>query len=595
MSQPALPKVSLSINDGAITPDAKDIIIASVHLGCGKEVSSFEAMLFNFDKKYNTTPNIIERGDDIVIGIGRTPYVPTQLTGKIEELDYEDDPVTNLLWLRGRCEGRQLFDRVATVLYENQKGEAIVKDLIDNYTSLSHVRNSTELIEDTDTTYEIIEHDDTPIKTIIDYISSTASKSGVIGMETRVEYDGKFAMFPKMTKTAPFSVNELFERSAYRETVERIRNWIRIRGAAEKPNDPTKDFGTDMVTPYKGSTVDQPSPSGQKNLFVADTAPFSVGDKIYIYDYPNHEENEVESIVAGDHLVCVNNLANSWGGNPVIVYPGWGYTTAGTTISADNAIYLVGSRSVKVVGNDGGGWIGAFYKPDGHMNLNEYPSVNFVLEVNEAWSGFVRFTDGSFKQAYYVFPKQEDDSKFHFLSLKTGRKNEDGWEIDSGFDWTNIWTIEISMYDGTMTYWIDGLFLDHKRWEYIAQNLASQAAHGRRDLSDIYEELHSDNACELRAKSLLDWLEEYGQTVELESDVIDYGNNHIHAADKINIEIPNENIDLDFRIDAIEINAIPEQLLNMRLRCGITPPLWLDYVYETRNRADILMRSQVIR
>jgi len=149
--------------------------------------------------------------------------------------------------------------------------------------------------------------------------------------------------------------------------------------------------------------------------------------------------------------------------------------------------------------------------------------------------------------------------------------------------------------DGTITYWIDGMFLDHKRWEHIAQNATSQGKYGRRDLSEIIDEFHSDNACELHAKSLLDWLEEYGQTVELESDVIDYGETHPMAADKLNVKIPNENIDLDFRIDAIEINAIPEQLLNMRLRCGITPPLWLDYVYGTRDRTDALMRAQEVR
>ena len=524
MSQPALPKVALSIDGGAIVPPASDIIIGNVHLGCGNEVSSFEALLFNFDEKYMTAPNKIERGMPIVVGIGRTPYTPTLLTGRIEELDFEDDPVVHLLWLRGRCEGRQLFDRVATIRYENQKGEAMVKDLIDTYTSLSHNRGG-ELIENTDTTYELVEHDDTPIKQIIDYIASTASKTGVIGMETRIEYDGKFAMFPKMTKTAPFSINELFEYSRYKETIARIRNWIRIRGAAEKTNPFIPDDWCESLTNWTTAA--------------------------YMVLSLNADDPQVGSysIQCRNEDVPKNYL--------------WMQRTCSTFSAKTKSDY----RTVKF-------WA----RPDSDATLAWIMVVILAPDISNCFYHYIPVTiSGEWTQ-------QE---------LRIGFGGDFEFE-DGSPDWENIQGVRVALSaEVNATYVqlrIDELHFTQKRWEYIAENTDSQTEYGRRDLSDIIDELHSDNACELRAKALLDWLEEYSQHFAIESDVIDYGNNHPMAGDKIS-PIP----DYYVRINSIEINAVPEQILNMRLELGLEPSLLVDYVYKTRARADILMRSQVIR
>lgn len=58
------------------------------------------------------------------------------------------------------------------------------------------------------------------------------------------------------------------------------------------------------------------------------------------------------------------------------------------------------------------------------------------------------------------------------------------------------------------------------------------------------------------------------------------------AGDKTNVTLPNENLNKDFRIISLEINAIPEQILNMRFELGFVPPLWIDYVYESREKLD---------
>jgi len=586
-----LPVIALAF--GSVTPPQGDVLELRVHLGCSKEVSSFECLLQNFDKKYSpggTYP--INVGDDCHFDIGRGVNCPLILTGRVEEIEPQSTPIENYIRVRGRCCGEKIFRRVVTKTYENQKGEAIVKDLIDNYVGLSHVRNSTELIEDTDTTYTLLEYENTPVFDILKYIAATADKAGVIGFDFRVEPDGKFAFFPKNSKTSPVSLSERIEVSSYRKDIHRIRNKIIVYGAAEKPNDSSKDFGTDMATPHKGSKVDQASASGQKNLYVTSTTDFAVGDKIWIYMYPDYEENEVESIVAGDHLVCVNNLQHTYGINTgVIVYPGWGPTSAGTTITADAANKEVGSRSVKIAVNDGGGWGGALYHWDSPIDMNKYVSLNFLICSSVGISGVISLRDANFKQASSSNLGVSNDENFHFVSVRGGRKNADGWGAESGFDWTKIIEVEIRMNASVLDYWIDGMFFGHKRWEATQEDSGSQASYGLRELVEVDEELHSDNECELRAKALLAQLKDPAEHLTLRSTVIDYYVNPLLPADKIPVKLPNENIDSDYRIINGEYHVIArDQTLDITLELGKEEPLLADYLYGLRSGAVTLER-----
>jgi len=248
-----------------------------------------------------------------------------------------------------------------------------------------------------------------------------------------------------------------------------------------------------MATPYKGSKVDVSSPSGQKNLYVTDTTPFSIGDKIWIYMYPYYEENEVESIVEvpgpADYLICVNNLANTYPINTgVIVYPGWGPTSAGTTITADAVNKEVGSRSVKIVVNDGGGWGGALYHWDSPIDMNKYVTHNIFTRSSVTVSGIISVRDRNFKQASTSISSVSNDEKFHFISVRGGCKNADRWEAESGFDWSKIIESEIRMNASVLDYWIDGQFFGDKRWEATQgdpssqSDLTSDAASGQKDV-----------------------------------------------------------------------------------------------------------------
>ena len=119
----------------------------------------------------------------------------------------------------GRCWGERLFRRVVTKTYENKKGEEIVKDLLDYYVGLSHVRGGTELVEATDTTYTSLAYENTPVIDVLRYVAESADKAGVIGYDFRVAPDGKFEFFPKNSKASAVSLSERIEQSEYSRDV----------------------------------------------------------------------------------------------------------------------------------------------------------------------------------------------------------------------------------------------------------------------------------------------------------------------------------------------------------------------------------------
>src|SRR4030042_578358 len=169
----SLPHVAVALGD--VAPDEEDVLEILVHLGSTKEVSSFEVLLQNWEGKYSPGgPYPILVGELGGIGIGRGANAPAIISLKIEGVKYENpSSVEKYLRVTGRCWGEALFRRVVTKSYANKKGEFIVKDLIDNYTGgLGHTRGAVELIEDTDTTYTLLEYENTPVWDILKYVAS---------------------------------------------------------------------------------------------------------------------------------------------------------------------------------------------------------------------------------------------------------------------------------------------------------------------------------------------------------------------------------------------------------------------------------------
>jgi hypothetical protein len=247
-----IPRVALAF--GSVTPPETDVTDLQVHLGCTAEVNSFDALLRNWDEKYSpggTYP--INVGMDGHIDIGRGSNVPPVIICHVESIKCESTPTENYVLVSGRCWGERLFRRVVTKTYENKKGEEIVKDLLDSFAGLSHTRGSTELVENTDTTYLKLEYDNTPVFDILKNIAESADKAGVIGFDFRVAPDAKFEFFPKNSKASQVSLSEKIESSEYRKDIHRIRNRITVYGVADKSVPADKDTWTESLTPTDGS------------------------------------------------------------------------------------------------------------------------------------------------------------------------------------------------------------------------------------------------------------------------------------------------------------------------------------------------------
>lgn len=594
---------------GSVTPPQGDILELRVHLGCTKEVSSFDCLLQNFDKKYTAT-NPINVGDNCSISIGRGANCPLILTGRVEEIQPESTPVENYIRVRGRCWGEKIFRRVVTKTYENQKGEAIVKDLLDNYVGLSHSRTSdltqdaaagqpecvvadgtkfragdkvqisdddnsewnevssvsantvtmvnnlaytytvsangkvtSELVEATDTTYTLLEYENTPVFDILKYIAESADKAGVIGYDFRIEYDSKFRFFPKTTKTSPISLSEVIEASRYSKDIHRIRNKITVYGAAEKANPGDKDAWTETLDINNDTTDD------------------------------------------------------------------WSSGTGTGSVSLDGTEKILGSYSIKHTTStpDYYGCAILTFPSGMEVDCNKYPSLTFQIKLESAFNGNIGL---ELEDSAGMKVRREigvsANNKWVLQGFGVGKKHTDEWTHSlfnsQPFNWGNVkkilWYCNFSG-TGTGSFRIDNLFFNRRRWEATQENSSSQSSYGLRELVEVDEELHSDNECDLRAKALLDHLSDPAEFLTLRSDVIDYGTNRLLPADKIHVTLPNENINSDFRVISVEYRVIArEQALEITLELGKEKPLLADYLYGLRSTTvtvEKLMRTKAGR
>lgn len=639
-----IPKVAVAF--GSVTPPQGDIVELRVHLGCTKEVSSFECLLQNWDKKYSpggTSP--INVGMDSHIDIGRGTSVPTIITCRVESVKYDSMPVANYLRVAGRCWGEKLFRRVVTKTYENQKGEAIVKNLLDAYALLSHQRNSTQLVENTDTTYSKLEYENTPVFDILKFIAASADKAGVIGFDFRVAPDGLFEFFPRNSKTSPVSLSEKIEVSEYRKDIHRIRNKIMVYGAADKSEPFDKDFWTEGIInhllkddvedshsqeTYKlVGTVAYDPPANQKIHIdkVELQAKVSAGTGQYKITYLKQGGSETNIVTDQpftntDYQLKQHTGLDIWSksGEYIIIYyytkvddgntvyskehraegdlfnENWSAVSG--EISLDSSKKVKGTVSIKTYA------INLYYaalilERASTVNANLYPMLNFWLYREASFNGnlCVILYDSNGKSAsrwFTIGPIEWFQKQF-----KVGEENADLWNVESGFDWTQIKKVRFDCWftgAGTGSFWVDGLFFGGRRYSSIQENAASQSSYGLRELVEVDEELYSDGECALRAKALLAHLKDPAEYLTLRSTVIDYGSTPLLPGDKIHVTLPNENLDADFRILSVEYYVDAKtQTLEITLQLGREQPLLADYLYALRSKTDHLSRHKIAR
>jgi len=517
---------------GSVTPPQDDVVELRVHLGGTDEVSSFECLLQNFDKKYSaggTYP--INVGVDGSISMGRGASSPLVATVTVEETKaVSDSHGESYLHVLGRCWGERLFRRVVTKTYENKKGEEIVKDLIDSYVGLSHVRDSAELIENTDTTYTKLDYENTPVFDVLKFIASSADKNGVIGFDFRVAPDGKFEFFPRNSKTSSVGLAERLEVSEYRKSTVRKRDKIFVFGAAEKK-------------------------------------------------YPTDGDSWTETLdINGDST-------NDWVSG-----------TGTGTVSLDATVKAVGNYSIKHATNtsDYYGRLRLIVPSGFQPNCNKYPSLQFQVRRESAFigAGTVILKDDSARTVFREFNVQAD--RWVVQKFNVGRKYASEWQGSdmANFNWQTVNEIMWDMHfagTGTGNFWIGNLFFNNARW-------SATFGSGSRELAETDEELHSDNECLLRAKALFDHLSSVAEYIRVTSDVIDYGNTPILAGDRIWVTLPNENVDGYYRVVNAECRLIAEtQTLETTLELGKEPPLLADYLYALKSKTGSLARYKIGR
>ena len=508
-----------------------------VHLGATREVSSYSCLLRNFDKKYSlggTYPIVID--SDGSVSAGRSPNQPLLITSRTElvraESGYDEngDPVAALR-VAGRCWGEKLFRKLVTKTYENQKGEAIVKDLIDNYVGLSHVRDATELIEDTSTTYTLLEYENTSVMEILKYIASSADKAGVIGFDFRVAPDAKFEFFPRNSKTSTVSLSERLEVSEYERSVIRKRDKIFVYGAAEKKYPTNGDAWTETLDINNDTINDWVSGTGSGSVSLDGTT----------------------KAVGSYSIKHTTGTADYYGRLRLIIPSGW------------------------------------------QPNLNKYPTLQFQIRRESAFSGqaTIILQDNAGQWVFREF--QIGPDKWYLQKFNVGKKYANEWTISAGntqpFNWEVINEIMWDMHfsgTGTGSFWVDNLFFNSARW-------SATYGSGQREYSEVDEELHSDTECLLRAKALYDHLSGVAEYLKVSSDVIDYGTTPILAGDRIWVTVPNENVDGYYRVISAEYHLTKYGELETTLEIGREPMLLADYLYALRSKTGSLARYKIGR
>lgn len=516
---------------GSVTPPQGDVVELRVHSGCTDEVSSFECLLQNFDKKYSLGGSYpIDVGLDGSISIGRGDNCPLVATVTVEEIKAQSNSMgENYLRVLGRCWGERLFRRVVTKTYEGMKGEAIVKDVIDSFVGLSHVRDSVELVEDTDTTYTKLDYENTPAFDVLKYVAQTADKAGVIGFDFRVAPDGRFEFFPRNSKISSVSLSERLEVSEYRKSIFRKRDKVFVYGAAEKK-------------------------------------------------FPSDGDSWTET------LDINNDATNDWVSG-----------TGTGSVSLDSASKAVGSHSVKHTTStpDYYGRLRLVIPSGWQPNLNRNPSFQFLIRRESAFSGQATITlkDDAARLVSREFQIQPD--KWYMQKFNVGKKYADEWWGDvSAFNWEAVneawWDMHFSG-TGTGSFWVDNLFFNSERWNASYGSGSRELSETDEELHSDNECLLRAKALHEQLSGPSEYIRvvsdviDYGTAPILAGDKIwatlpnDHVDDYYHVAS------------VEYRLIA------ETQTLETTLELGKEPPLLADYLYALKSKAGNLSRYKIGR
>jgi len=578
--------------------------------------------------------------------MGRGYFSSKILSGKVERIDQvdraEEFQFDNVIILSGRCNGWELFSRKYSgdLISDagSGKAETVVKYLIDNYTSLSHTRNATELVEATDTTYTVLKYDQpTPIFDILKFICETADTSGTIGYDMRVDYDGLFAFFARGSKTETWEFDEQLQIESYSQSIERIKNKITIKGRDDKPfpldsdGQAYSDAWSDLATPSNKSEFALDAASGQKVIRVpaGDGAQFAGDDWVFLIDTSGYELIQVDSISIGtepggeDEITMKTNLANAYttANNAILweVYAttgGFGFNPYHATnfnVVADTTDKHTGTRSIEMAAtaNQATYMLMHVFRTGDEVDLDTYPKIRFKIypDTTAPISLQIKLWSGALHVANDIATSQVvrnlTADEWNEIEIDAGTENDDMWSIGSSFDWTDVQIIAIIVnYSaaGTYTFFVDRYYLTGCRWgggtsnaasDGFAEDTTSQTDYGVREYFDVNDNFLSDAECEARAQALLVLHKDPLITIRVYSETVDWTSYHPMAANKVHVDLDPISVVDSFRIDEMDIHVnTRNKILTVDAKLTNKPTRLADYLYRLQNKIQEVSKTR---
>ena len=330
----------------------------------------------------------------------------------------------------------------------------------------------------------------------------------------------------------------------------------------------------------KGNYASAVSLDGIITLCEHESAIERVRNKIYVYgeaskSYPLDKDSWTESLTPTDGA--------------------WSSGTGTGNVSLDSAERIVGNYCIKHATTTPDYYARAVFtlNTGKEINANVYPSVNFQIKEESAFSGEVTLIlediNGNWAAKEY---RIGNNKKWHFESFMCGAKHADEWAGSNiaNFNWEKIKKLLFDAHfsgAGTGAFWIDNLYFSNCRWSATLEDSVSQSKYGVRELAIVDETLISDDACAKVANAELKYRKDPAESLR----VTVLGDPCIVAGETIRVTSPNEGIDADYRIQAVDHFLDDEGEFETSLTLIAEPPRIAEILSETRREVGVLMRG----
>jgi len=330
----------------------------------------------------------------------------------------------------------------------------------------------------------------------------------------------------------------------------------------------------------KGKYASAVSLDGIITLCEHESAIERVRNKIYVYgeaskSYPLDKDSWTESLTPTDGA--------------------WSSHTGTGNVSLDSTEEIVGNYCIKhaTTTPDYYGRAAFTFNAGKEINANIYPSVNFQIKEESAFSGEVTLIlediNGNWAAKEY---RISNNKKWHFESFMCGTKHADEWAGSNipNFNWEKIKKLLFDAHfsgAGTGAFWIDNLYFSNCRWSATAEDSTSQSKYGVRELAVVDETLISDDACAKLANAELKYRKDPAESLR----VTVLGDPNIVAGETIHVTSLNEGIDAEYRIQAVDHFLDDEGEFETSLTLIAEPPRIAEILSETRREVGVLMRG----